>query len=286
MKLEGPLESDPLPKCPSCKSPTRNTRLWAERKPREQTARVYVECLDCGHKWQICGVRLKRDPKTRCGRPPIAGRRRCRMHGGAAKRGAAHHKHKGCGYSQDLPDRLADRYEAAIRDPELLSCRAEVALLHARVVELVKRLHTGESGSLWRRLRQVFDSLQEAMRSKDTEKVGEMLTEMGKIVKQGAKDERVWAQLIGTIDAKTRLSDREVNRLRVTQQIITAEQAMTLVAALAAAVRRAVPDDTALQAKIGANMQQVLECRGSDAFLPEGPPAVIDAKPAATKDAT
>jgi hypothetical protein len=60
------------------------------------------------------------------------------MHGGATPRGVNHPSWKGRGYSKDLPAQLRDRFMASVEDPHLLSCRSELALIDARLGEVIE----------------------------------------------------------------------------------------------------------------------------------------------------
>jgi len=57
-----------------------------------------------------------------------------------------------------------------------------------------------------------------------------------------------WAVLLTTIETRRRLVDTERRRLAAVEQMITAERAMLLVAALVDAVRRHVDDGVVLAA--------------------------------------
>src|SRR5262249_44606649 len=86
---------------------------------------------------RVCGAK-KRDGTPCQARPYPNGR--CRVHGGATPGGFASANFKHGKYSRFLPRGLTDAYEAALRDPELLSLREDVALLESRIVELLKRI--------------------------------------------------------------------------------------------------------------------------------------------------
>ena len=75
-----------------------------------------------------------------CRQPAVRGREVCRFHGGHQPRGIASPRWKGRGYSKDLPTRLADRFRKAMRDPNLLACTSEVALLDSRIGEILGSL--------------------------------------------------------------------------------------------------------------------------------------------------
>ena len=101
----------------------------------------------------LCGA------KTRDGDPcrawPLKGHTRCRMHGGRSLRGPAHPAFRSGRYSKVLPSRLLAQYRAAEKDPELTSLRGELALVDARLADLLTRVDSGESGAIWQALLKV-----------------------------------------------------------------------------------------------------------------------------------
>ena len=80
-----------------------------------------------------CGAKTR--SATPCQRPPVAGRERCRLHGGATPIGAASPHFRTGRHSKYLPARLAGRYAEALADEKLLELRDDVALIHARIPE-------------------------------------------------------------------------------------------------------------------------------------------------------
>jgi hypothetical protein len=83
----------------------------------------------------VCGAKLK-NGNGHCRRVPNTGRSRCHVHGGATPRGLSSPHFKHGRYSTALPERLAATYEAALRDPELLDLRDEIALIDVRTTEM------------------------------------------------------------------------------------------------------------------------------------------------------
>lgn len=130
---------------------------------------------------------------------------RCRLHGGLTPAGAAHPAFIHGRYSKYLPTRLSERYRTAATDPDLLALGSEVALLDARLAELVERTNATEAGV-------------------------------------------VWAEIVQLVEQRRRLVESERRRLVDLQQYLTAEQALGLITAITASVRRHVHDREALRA--------------------------------------
>jgi hypothetical protein len=92
------------------------------------------------------GWRSQCGAKTRsgepCKRPPVAGRTRCRQHGGASLAGVCSPRFKHgrrSRYLKHLTGSLAAGYRAALADPRLLELTEDVALVTARIGELLAK---------------------------------------------------------------------------------------------------------------------------------------------------
>ena len=157
-------------------------------------------------------------------------------------------------YSKYLPERLLGRYRDALADGELLELREEVALLDARLGEVLGRVDTGESGAVWKALRGAMAAYRQATAEGDASTAGARLAELQDLIERGTADEAVWAEIRGLIADRRRLVESERKRLVEMQQMITSEQAMVLLAAVVDTIRRHVGDrDTlaAISADIG-----------------------------------
>lgn len=182
----------------------------------------------------------------RCRRRATPGKTVCRFHGGKSLEGIAHPRYKGKGYSKVLPAGLKRKYAEALADPELLSARTEVALLQVRISELAKRLHSGESGTLWAQFKEGFAEFKAAMSAGDKDRIGATLTRLGGLISRGADDEAAWHELAAAIEDKTRIAAREWRRLADLKQLITVERAMVLLTTFAESVRFHVQDTRTL----------------------------------------
>ena len=77
-----------------------------------------------------CGAKLRKtDPARYCTKEPLAGKKRCRLHGGGSLAGLAHPNLTTGLRSKYLPKGLLERYEAARADNQLLKIRDDVALV-------------------------------------------------------------------------------------------------------------------------------------------------------------
>jgi hypothetical protein len=149
-----------------------------------------------------------------------------------------------------------------MRDPDLLSARSEVALLHVRIKELTRQLRrAGDSSSHWANLKATYEQLEKAARSGNHETVKASLARIGEIIKAGAKTEAVWRDLTVAIEDKTRVATRENQRMKDLHQMMTVEQSMRLVGSLVLAVQKHV-QDRRIQNAIGREISMVLAADG------------------------
>lgn len=173
---------------------------------------------------------------------------RCRIHGGKSLAGIAAPGYKDGRYSKVLPKRMREAYAQALDDPQLLEQREQIAVLDARLLDLLGRVDTGESGALWQKLMQARMDLIAAKQGGDT--VGQIvaLNAILDLIGQGHADYRAWGELQSVLEQRKRLVESERKRLVEMQQMVTSQQAMGLITAIIESVKRNVTDRAALAA--------------------------------------
>lgn len=149
-----------------------------------------------------CTAKSKRSGQ-RCRKHAMRGRTVCLAHGGRTPRGTSSPHFRHGRYSRSLPGQLLAIYEKTVRDPRLLSLRDEIALTEAMIVD---------------RLQDLKDDTPDGQRWCIFRKIGQL------------------------IDARRRLVETEVRHVVLAREVLTAEEAMTLVRAVVEVVTRYVPD--------------------------------------------
>ncbi|HLB76051.1 MAG TPA: hypothetical protein VJO72_03370, partial [Candidatus Dormibacteraeota bacterium] len=129
-----------------------------------------------------------------------------------------------------LPRRLLSTFHQSLRDPALLELRQEIAVVQARALDLIKRVDSGESGQLWKRLQATWDEVEAAQRAKDMAGLETALTELGQLIRRGAADYAAWEDACRQIDRKQRLVESERRRLVELHQMIRVDELLTLMA--------------------------------------------------------
>lgn len=182
---------------------------------------------------------------------------RCRKHGGTTPRGLALPQTTHGRYSKALPARMAGRYQEAMQDTELLALREDVALIDARLADVLSRVDTGESGRFWARLQVLNADLDDARQSRNATETAAALTALQQTIREGTADYAAWEDVRSLLDQRRRLVESERKRLVEMQQTLTVEKAMLLVGAIAGIVRSHVSDTATLRA-ISADLDALL----------------------------
>lgn len=173
---------------------------------------------------------------------------RCRLHGGLSLGGIASPTFKTGKYSRVLPARLTGRYEEAVADPALLELKSEIALMDARLADLLSRVDTGESGALWGQLIEARGDLLLARRANDPIKQAEALNLILELISRGHADYRAWAEVGSVLEQRRKLTESETRRLKDAQQTLTVEKAMLLIGAIGGIIKAHVQDRAQLAA--------------------------------------
>lgn len=193
-----------------------------------------------------CGAKCKSGKP--CQRAPLAGRTRCSRHGGRSHPGGpTHHLFKTGRFSKFLPKNLQGKYETMLADKELGSLRDELALISARMAEIMEGFGTGEAGCLWGELKELQKDFEKA--EKEESHVG-MFVAAAKafdLVGKGYAYWKQWGDLNDQIDRRARVAAAEWKRQADLQQVMTVEQVMTMAAAIIEILNTTVTDRVMLE---------------------------------------
>jgi len=219
-------------------------------------------CWHCGAQRLVCGTKMPPKGKSArylatipeeerkyrpCTLAPLTGSNRCGKHGGKAARGPASPAYRHGGYSKVLPAKMAKELEAIVSSQDLLSAREEVGLMRLRIQEILQQFEGGGGAKeQWAALIDVYGDLKAAFKSQDIEKVRRCLTAIGRIIESGNKTQMLWDDLRRAVEDKTRLAQREDQRLKNAHAAMTTEQVFVLIGALYSAVKEVVTDQRQL----------------------------------------
>ena len=207
-----------------------------------------------------CGAK-KRDG-TSCQRWAMSNGR-CRLHGGKSLRGVDAPSFKTGKYSKYMPPEFARRVWKLSQDPDIIVLREDIALLEARLSQLLERIEGTNLKQAWEEAGQHYQNfstatwrlsaLREAGASKalmDQWEVrrAESYRLLGEVLEKGVGDAKLWKQISNLLERKRRLVESERRRLVDLKQMMTAEQILTMFASLAQAVKKHVRESGTLEA--------------------------------------
>lgn len=225
-------------------------------------------CTKCGYKykkgdrsWECPECGYTRKCQQLVSNPGDA----CRFHGGASLRGPAHPRWNGGKYAKDLPAALGERFQEAFENPELLTLRHEIALVDARLGQCLSRLSSGGIGEVWVGLRKAWRAFQNAGTQKE---VQEAISELSALINQGDADYTAWREIDGLLTQRRKLTESERKARVEAQQIMTMEQAATLMAALTHSVNKRVSDPKERQA-IAEDLRDLMNANAVEASYRE-----------------
>lgn len=147
-------------RCNDCNHDQPLTTELAEKLPSP--------CPKCGGRWQArCGAKLR--GKDRTCRKWVKPGTRCKLHGGASLKGPAAGAFVDGSLSKFwVPPRYQDAYSRGMDDPLTQgSQRRQLALLDGLQEEALRRIGTGEAGSLWDELRGEAEKLGKQLQKLD-----------------------------------------------------------------------------------------------------------------------
>jgi hypothetical protein len=162
------------------------------------------------------------------------------MHGGKTPTGFGLPQTKTGRYSRLLPLRLAQRYEEARANQDLLSVRDDLAVAEARLGELLQRLDTGESGARWQALCAALDTFAAALAVKDGATMTQQLQRMRQLATGGRDDHRTWQEILSLWDSRCKLTQTESKRLVAMQQMVSTEKLMIYFGVITNVIQQAV----------------------------------------------
>lgn len=186
-----------------------------------------------------CHARSKQS-QEQCKKDAVPGFEVCHIHGGKSLTGFAHPNFKTGRYSKDLLTEMAVRVEEARGNPELLSVSDDIALLEARIAEVLTQLGTGESGATWLALKRRMDEFQTALTRGDMAGMHEHFQAMRTLVREGSGTALAWQELRRLEEVRCKLVQTEMKTLQGLQQMMTIQQHLLLVSAQTDAVVQAV----------------------------------------------
>lgn len=141
-----------------------------------------------------------------------------------------------------LPDTLAETFQEAVNDPELLALRDDLALLEVRLGQLIRRGVSGESDDKWDKLSVCLLEIETALEVPNILKAKTAIRKIYVLISDAEKDRETWKQIYELLELRRKTTESEANRLVRLNQMISAEDAYALIDRILQAVKRNVRD--------------------------------------------
>ena len=190
------------------------------------------------HLMSKCNAKSKRTGK-RCRANAMTGSTKCYHHGGRSKRGIESATFKTGRYSKDLPTRLVARYEAAQLDPNILDQRPEIAVLQARISELLQKIDQREAGQWFRDLQK---AKQRFLSAKDKTAAQPHLHHILRMIDQGAEAWMTWEDITRTMEQHRRMVADQNKADQNADLLISIEKLTLIFGTIARLIHEHVPD--------------------------------------------
>lgn len=216
-----------------------------------------------------------------CTKPAVEGRKVCFWHGGASpKAGPTHHRYKHGKYSKWVPPSIRGRFDELMADPNLLELRGQVAMLTVRYWQLVSRLDTGETGSLFGDLRHQWAVFQSARQAGVAQ--AEALDAIGQLIRAGGEQNEVWDAIMRICREIQRATRAELERMALQHAFMTYAESIELMNVVAAEIIAEIgqhvqgPVEQALRQGIARRLDRYLSPRPRPALMVNG--GTVDAE--------
>ncbi len=183
-------------------------------------------------KVRLCGAKLRKsDPPRYCRKPPLRGRARCRLHGGASPRGPASASYKDGRHSLifgvPIPGGtpFGDAVSRALADHELRGLRREIAVASGLLAEATTRVVLGGGGKAeWSKASELFGQLKQALLAGRIPKAKELLVAVEAILVRGMDATTREAEASDRADLLRRLRRDEARIAALRGGSLTAEE--------------------------------------------------------------
>jgi hypothetical protein len=214
------------------------------------------------------GVSRNAKGKRVCGRQKTRGRGpcestflyangACKKHGGPSLSGAAHPSFIHGKFIKGLPRHLREHYIEARTDKQLLVMRDHIALLDARIEELLGRLDTGESVNRWKAAAAAMAEFKNWQKVGDKQGMVAALTTLDAVLTAGATESEGWADVYRAMDQRRKVTAVEIKRELAKHRVLTEDRAYEMLRLVLHTLRTRI-SDRKLLGLIGGDLERML----------------------------
>ncbi len=185
--------------------------------------------------------------QQQCKRLASIGKTVCRMHGGAKGSGGLHGLKSGRYAKSLLHSTLSAAYASAVNDKELLDLKEPIALLEACLQRTGERVAQADTPEYRRRALELYQASMDANAEGNHTHAGEMLRELGKLLRDGVSEDRAISELSVQAERLSKRIEGAWNVKLQRKQVLTIQQFGILMARILEIVRHEAPLPVAVQ---------------------------------------
>ena len=157
---------------------------------------------------KFCGAKLRGKDRT-CRKPPLRGKKRCRIHVGLSLSGTASPNYKTGKYSRYLPTNLRQRYAEFCRDRRGNDLQDEISLVTTHIANLIEQTHLKRSVSGLATIKKLVKDLVAAAQSQDLESVAKLHDRMTEALETEGNRAELWNTIMERVETRRRLVDTQ-----------------------------------------------------------------------------
>lgn len=182
---------------------------------------------------------------------PVPGGRRCWLHNGNAARGIEHPRYKGGGkgmndkYRSALPESIAKHYKPG--NANAVSCVEEIALIDARVSELMEQAKSHEVKLAQRDAKASMAIMKIALEGGDMETARTALQALEDRMNAISAANAAWAEVPTLMLTRSKLANTEINHQRLVSDRILVEHIQAFMEAIVTEARALTEDRKRLE---------------------------------------
>lgn len=158
-----------------------------------------------------------------CGKWPMNGRTRCMKHGGKTLLGAAHPGYKdGRRSKYKTLGKYKEAVERSLNDETILEQYNQIALLNARIEELIGELGADKPQPDWIELKKNWNQMQVAISAGNQLKANERVATIGQLIMDGNAYAKTWDDIGKNVIRQSRIIESERKRAVESHELVKA----------------------------------------------------------------
>lgn len=178
-------------------------------------------------------------------RAPAMANGKCAVHGGKTPGGVASVHWRHGRHSKHLGPVLGPLVAEAMADPDRHSMEQELALIDARLAQLLASIEGKDGPSAWGRLAEELDRFHAASRDPSKTagaRMSQAMSAIDHLVSEGLGETAAWSQILEVIDRRRVLVESEEKRAITSGRAIPVDQVINMLASFTRAVLDDVPE--------------------------------------------